>query len=193
VGNERRTIALLGGSFDPPHAVHLQISVYVLQVTEAAEVWWIPCASHAFGKQSAPLADRVRLCELATRHAARVRVCDIEAELPHPSFTIDTLEALRREHPDTRFVWIVGSDLLDELPRWHRWSELAETLPFVVVQRGREMPPLPAQGRFLKLPVRFHDVSSSEVRAALAGGEDAGGWLDRRVAEQIRTLGCYRS
>ena len=191
--SERSTIALLGGSFDPPHAIHLQISLYVLQVTGAREVWWIPCASHAFGKQSAPFADRVRLCELATRHTADVYVSGIEADLPHPSYTIDTLEALRRVHPRADFVWIVGSDLLGELPRWHRWAELAQTLPFVVVLRGNAPPSPPAQGQFETLPVRFHDVSSGEVRAALAAGGDVDGWLDRQVVKHIRAMGCYRS
>ena len=191
--SERRTIALLGGSFDPPHAIHLQISLYVLQVTDAREVWWVPCASHAFGKQSVRFADRVRLCEVATRHTADVHVNGIEAELPHPSYTIDTLEALRRGHPDVDFVWIVGSDLLGELTRWHRWSELARRLPFVVVLRGDTRSSPPDRGQFITLPVRFHDVSSSEVRAALAKGGDVEGWLDRRVVDHIRAMDCYRS
>jgi len=189
----RRRIALLGGSFDPPHVVHVQISLYVLQATDAAEVWWIPCASHAFGKQSAPFADRLDLCELATRHTPHVHVCRIEQELPRPSYTIDTLAALRSQHPDAEFVWIVGSDLLDELPRWHRWPELAQAVTFVVVQRGSKEYAAPPSGRFQMLPVRFHDLSSSEVRQRLSAGGDAGGWIDGRVAERIRAIGCYRS
>ncbi len=186
-------VALLGGSFDPPHVCHLLISSYVLQVVDVDQVWWLPCASHAFGKRSAPFEDRVALCQLATRHRADILVSDVEARLSPPSYTIDTVRALRRRHPGHAFVWIAGSDLLAELPRWHRFEELLASLRFVVVRRGelREAPPPGC--RYEALPLQFPDVSSTQIREALVHGGEVEGLLDRAVLEAIRERGLYRS
>lgn len=186
-------VALLGGSFDPPHVCHLLISSYVLQVAEVDQVWWLPCASHAFGKRSAPFGDRIALCELATRHREDILVCDVEARLSPPSYTIDTVDALRRQHPNHTFDWIAGSDLMGELPRWHRFEELLSSLRFVVVRRGEIWEPPPAGCRVEVLPLRFPDVSSTQVREAIAEGRDVGGLVDRAVLEVIRERRLYLS
>jgi nicotinate-nucleotide adenylyltransferase len=185
------TVALLGGSFDPPHVCHAMISLYVLQSGCADEVWWLPCAAHAFGKRSAPFADRLALCEVATRRVPGLRVDPIEEELAEPSYTLDTVRELRRRHPGTRFVWIAGTDLLPELVHWHRWSELADELDFVVLQRGDAPPRPPERGTFRILPVIFPDISSSGIRAGLAAGEDVRGLLDHEVWRRLRQRALY--
>ncbi len=190
-GRAATTVALLGGSFDPPHVCHVLVSLYVMQAGGVDEVWWLPCAEHAFGKRSAPFPERVAMCEIATRRVRGIRVDCIEAELPTPSYTLDTIHALRARHPDVRFCWIAGTDLLPELVRWHRWSTLARELSFVVVRRGDEPPDLPADGSFRCLPVVFPDVSSTAVRAALEAGEDVSGLVDDEVREHLRRRGSY--
>ena len=187
------TVALLAGSFDPPHVCHLLLSSYVRQVCAVDEVWWLPCSSHAFGKQSAPFEDRVALCERATRHRRDMRVCRVEAELPDPSYTIDTIAALRAQHPRTAFVWIAGSDLMGELDRWHRCPELLKSLPFIVVRRGETWVDPPPQGHFDVLPLQFPDLSSTQVREAIERDDDVGGLVDGSVLEEIRRRGLYRS
>jgi nicotinate-nucleotide adenylyltransferase len=193
--DEARTtrVALLGGSFDPPHVCHLLISSYVLQVVDVDQVWWLPCASHAFGKRSAPFEARLALCELATRHREDIVVSDVEARLDPPSYTLDTVDALRREHPDHTFVWIAGSDLLGELPRWHRYAELLATLRFVIVRRGDTWESPPPGCRHEVLPLQFPDVSSTQVREAIVDGGEVEGLADRAVLEAIRERGLYRS
>ena len=186
-------VALLGGSFDPPHVCHLLISSYVRQVAAVDQVWWLPCASHAFGKRSAPFEDRVALCELATRHRGDIRVSGVEGRLSPPSYTIDTVAALRRQHPDHEFVWIAGSDLLGELPRWHRYEELLASLRFVIVRRGEIWEEPPAGCRHEILPLRFPDLSSTEVREALEEGQGVDGLVDRAVLDAIRARRLYRS
>jgi len=177
-----RVTALLGGSFDPPHACHLLISLYVLQATEAREVWWIPCSQHAFGKASVPFEHRLEMCRLAVRHVPALSVLDIERERGGASYTIDTVDELRAAHPDRTFLWIAGSDLMGELPAWHRWPELAQRVTFLVVPRGdAPRPPAPPGACVRWLPVAFPDVSSTAVRRMLAAGEEAEGWADRQV------------
>lgn len=186
------TVALLGGSFDPPHVCHVLISLYVLQAGQAEEVWWIPCKRHAFDKQMAPFADRFEMCEMATRWLESVKVDPLERELEGPSFTLATVQELQRRHPDRLFTWIAGSDVLPDLPRWHRWSELSRVLPFVIIPRGNGDQPPPAEGTFRHLPMRFPDVSSSAVKRLLTDGGDVEGLVDTAVLAHIRERDLYR-
>ncbi len=185
------SVALLGGSFDPPQVCHVLISLYVLQVGAASEVWWIPCKRHAFDKHMAPFADRLAMCEAATRWLTAVRVDPVELELEGPSYTLATVQELQRRRPGHHFTWIAGSDVLPDLPRWHRWTELAQVLPFVIVPRGEGESEPPPTGRFRYLPIRFPDVSSSGVREALATGQDVTGLVDQAVLAHIRGRGLY--
>jgi|ETNmetMinimDraft_30_1059905.scaffolds.fasta_scaffold20347_2 nicotinate-nucleotide adenylyltransferase len=186
------TVALLGGSFDPPHVCHVLISLYVLQSGRASQVWWIPCKRHAFDKRMAPFVDRLAMCEAATRWLPAVRVDPLELELDGPSYTLATVRELARTHPGRRFVWIAGSDVLPDLPRWHRWSELAAEVPFVIIPRGDDDPPPPPAGTFHHLPIRFPDVSSTGLREALRSGAVVDGLIDSAVAHHIRERDLYR-
>jgi nicotinate-nucleotide adenylyltransferase len=159
-----RDVVLFGGSFDPPHVCHLLATVYLLE-TSADEVFWLPAFQHAFGKSMRPWEDRVALCEAAVGPYPRARVERIEAELPAPSYTIRTVKALRERHPDSRFRWLCGSDVLADLPRWHRSDELRAMIEFLVMpRRGHEHPMPPG---CTALPVELPDISSSQVRQLL--------------------------
>ena len=179
-----REIALLGGSFDPPHVAHLMAAWWVLETQGVAEVWLLPSYRHPFGKALAPFEDRVRMCELAARAVRGCHVCTAEAELagdPHVGRTARTLEHLVAKHPGRRFALVVGADILPETVRWWRWDRVRELARIVVVGRQGYAGPEPA------LPA----VSSTEIRARLARGEDVSGLLPRRVLEHIRARGLY--
>jgi|GEM_PF-954486 len=129
-------IGLLGGSFNPPHLGHLLIATAVYAVEEIDHLWVIPTASHAFGKDLAPFADRVRMCHLAFRHlAGGAAVLDIEERLPKPSYTVNLLRALHALRPGIKPLWIAGSDVLADLPRWKEPEEVQRLARFVVVPR----------------------------------------------------------
>jgi nicotinate-nucleotide adenylyltransferase len=81
----------------------------------------------------APLADRLAGAA-AIGDGRRVIATSIETALG-TRFTFDTLRALRRRFPRVRFVWIMGADILSQLPRWRRWREMARALPFAVLPR----------------------------------------------------------
>ncbi len=190
-------IALLGGSFNPPHVCHVLISLYLLETMDIDAVWWLPVHRHAFAKDSdlAPFEDRVAMCEAAAASYPGIRVDDIERWLSPPSYTFDTVAALRDAHPEARFSWLIGSDILPELHRWHRWEELREQLRFVVVGRGDAVEPeaLPEGGDFVVRDFHLPDISSTAVREALAKGEDVSALLPRAVTAWLaRRPGLYR-
>jgi nicotinate-nucleotide adenylyltransferase len=183
-----RDVALLGGSFNPPHVGHLMAAWLVLATEPVDEVWLLPSYRHPFGKALEPFEERLRMCELAAESLRGVQVCAAEAELagdPLVGKTARTLEYLKGKHPALRFALAVGSDLLPEAPSWYRWDLVQERARIVVV--GRQGHPAGAEGRPL-LPA----VSSTEIREHLSRGADVSHLVPRKVLEYIRERGLYR-
>lgn len=181
-----RAVAILGGSFNPPHVAHLMAAYWTLATQEVSEVWLLPSYRHPFGKELAPFDDRVRMCELAARAVRGVAVCTAERELaddPLVGKTARTLEHLVAKHPDHAFTLVVGADVLPETDRWYRWDRVQELARIVIV--GREGYP-PVVGAPM-LPA----VSSTEIRARLARGDDVSGLVPRKVREYVAERGLY--
>lgn len=150
-----RRIALLGGSFDPPHVAHVLLAAYVLAIGEVDEVLVVPVFDHAFGKRLAPYADRVRMCELAFASLPNVRVSRIEERLPHPNRTLDTIRHLQQEEPDATFRLVIGSDVLADAAKWYAFDEVQRQAPLLVVSRS---------GHAEVGPGLFPNVSSTQLR-----------------------------
>lgn len=187
-GGAGREVALLGGSFNPPHVAHLMAAWWTLATQGVSEVWLLPSFRHPFGKALAPFEDRVRMCELAAASIRGVHVCTAEAELRddlHVGKTARTLEHLVAKHPSLRFALVVGADVLPETDKWYRWDRVQALARIVVV--GREGYP-PVAGA-PALPA----VSSTEIRARLARGEDVTGLVPSRVRDYVLEKGLYRS
>lgn len=182
-----REIALLGGSFNPPHVGHVMAAWWTLATQGVDEVWLLPSFVHPFGKPLAPWEDRVRMCELAVAAIRGVRVCTVEAELrddPLAGRTVRTLEHLIASHPGHRFALVVGTDILAETDRWYRFDRVKELARLVVVGRQGFQPAPGAPS----LPA----VSSTAIREAIARGEDVTGLLTAEVARYVAGRALYR-
>jgi nicotinate-nucleotide adenylyltransferase len=168
-----RVVAVYGGSFSPPHVGHAMVASWLRWTERADEVWLLPVFRHAFegqhGKQLASFEDRCAWCEaLAEAVGPGVKVCRIEAELPTPSYTIDTLRSLRDRHPGIQFRLVLGSDVLSQLPEWRDWDSIErEFSPIIVARAG-----YPADLE-LNSP-EFPGVSSSDIRQRLVDDREIG-------------------
>ena len=185
---ERRAmhIGLFGGSFDPPHICHSLFCLYVLEMTDVEKILWVPCADHPFEKAEAAFEHRLAMSRLAAHGLApRVEVSDIENTLPRPSYTIHTVEALRRQMPGARISLLIGSDIVGELDRWERIEELRRLAEFIVVPRGGFVS---ASETAIALP----RLSSTAIRAALAEGKTIEGAVAPAVRGYIERNGIYR-
>ncbi len=178
-------IGLLGGSFNPPHLGHAMIALAVYATEELDHLWVIPTASHAFGKDLVPFDDRVRMCHLAFRHfAGGAAVLDLEKRLPAPSYTVTLLRVLHALRPGIRPVWIAGSDILQDLPKWKEPEEVQRLARLVVVpRRGYEAG--------AKLGIDLPLLSSTDVRTLFREGRDISGLIDREVLTLIERRGLY--
>jgi len=187
------TIALFGGSFNPPHVAHALVALYVLETAPVDALWVVPTYVHAFGKDLAPYDDRVAMCELAMAGlGGRVVVSTVEADIARAqqreSRTLHTLEHLAVTHPDVQFRLVIGADILGEAAKWYRWDEVCRRAPPIVVGRGGVDAPAGAHLTELAMP----EVSSTEVRRRLGDGLDAGGLVSRTVLGYIAGRGLYR-
>ncbi len=174
-------IAVYGGSFNPPHLGHAMVASWVVWSGRADAVWLMPCASHAFAKDLADFGARLALCEaLADLLGDRVRVCDVERDLPSPNYTWDTLCALRQANPQHDLSLVVGADTLEQVHLWHRWEDLSrEFTPIVVGRQG-----YPA----VEGAPCFPDISSSEVRELLGTGRAVDHLVPAVLVEHLAAL-----
>ena len=187
-------VALLGGSFNPPHVAHALLAQAVLATQKVQSVWVLPCADHAFGKPLAPFLHRLQMCRLAFRWLGdAVRVLDVEAHLPAPNYTLQTLRSLKEAHPQIQPRWVIGSDILAELHRWREPERVQELCSFIVFPRGghpdRHSSHLSPTATTLAFSLP--EISSSQIRERLAQGAKAAGLLDRAVDRYCRQNGLY--
>jgi nicotinate-nucleotide adenylyltransferase len=183
------TVAVLGGSFNPPHVAHLLAAAYVLGCGGVDEVWVEPVWRHALGKPlAAPFAARLELCRLAFAPLGpRVQVRDDERD--GSGRTLDLLLSLQAQHPGHRFRLIIGTDILGERHRWHRFDEVLRVAPPIVLLRPGHAadPALDAW----TLPVELPDISSTWLRSQLAKGLAVDGWVPDAVLAALLRGGWY--
>jgi nicotinate-nucleotide adenylyltransferase len=181
------TIAIFGGSFNPPHVGHVLACVYVLSTQPVDEVLVVPVYQHVFGKELAAFDDRLEMCRLAMGSVPGVRISDIERELGGESRTLNTVEALRASEPGSAFRLVIGADVLPDLPKWHRFDRIAELAPPLVLGRaGCIAPGAP--------PAVLPEVSSTDVRRLCAAGrlDEIAALVPRDVRRFIEARGLYR-
>jgi nicotinate-nucleotide adenylyltransferase len=181
-------LAVLGGSFDPPHVGHVLLAAYVLATTTVERVIIAPVCVHSLGKQLTDFAHRLRMCELAFADLARIEVSTLERELGGVSRTLRLLQALSARHPDHQLRLVIGADILSETDRWHAFDEVKALAPLLVVGRAGFTPPQ-LYPEVLALP----EVSSSALRQKLAQGRPVSHELPARVLAYIHEHGLYES
>ena len=162
------------------------VASWLLWTGQVDAVWLLPVYQHAFDgmqkKRLAPWEVRLSWCASLTQDVdTRVQVCDIEASLPTPSYTIDTLRALQAKYPSDNFRLIVGADVIPQLPLWRNWQGIEEEFSPIVVGRGGY--PVPDGS------VVFPEVSSSEIRTGLLSGDRVDHLLTRGVLESLKEVG----
>lgn len=129
-------IGLLGGSFNPAHDGHLEISQLALHKLKLDAVWWLVSPQNPLKSADgmAALTDRVKQAGQMAAPEPRIMVTDIEKDLD-TRYTADTLAALKMRFSEARFVWLMGADNLLQMHRWRQWSKIFHTVPVAVFAR----------------------------------------------------------
>lgn len=132
-------VGLFGGTFDPVHQGHLELARHVLRRCHLDQVLFIPASQPPHkGRPTVAFAHRVAMLEaaLAESEAGEPMRCScIEADLPVPSYTVQTVEALQQDGLSCEYSFLIGGDSLIDLPNWHRVGDLLGSVNLIAVRR----------------------------------------------------------
>lgn len=188
----KRTV-IFGGSFDPIHVGHLALAREACARGLADEVWFMVSPQNPH-KQDRMLTDenlRLRMVQLAVKENPMFKACDFEFALPRPSYTVNTLAALERQFPERSFRLLIGADNWEKFDRWYKGDEILGRYGVIIYPRGGEdAPQLPANAVWM--PASLYNVSSTEVRDAVASGKSIAGLVPSGVERFIIENGLYR-
>lgn len=181
-----RTVAVFGGSFNPPHMAHVLAAAYVIGACQVDAFLVIPTFVHPFAKPLAPFEDRFQMCCLAFGWLPGVSISRVEQELGGESRTLRTLRHLASEHPDWRLRLVVGADVLQDAPRWSGFDEIRKIAPPVIL--GRVGAPSPEA-----IADVFPDISSTRLRAAIQDGrvQDVRALMPAKVVDYVLSHRLY--
>jgi nicotinate-nucleotide adenylyltransferase len=197
--NLSSAIGILGGTFNPPHCGHLALARHAKTELGLDRVLLMPANSAPHkGEQEDPGPERrLEMCRLAVGEELGLEACALEVERGGPSYTVDTLRAIKQSNPRAELTFIVGSDMARTLPAWREPRALVELAGLAVAERedaGREevlraLAPLGARVTFLAMGML--EVSSSQVRERVKAGEPIEGLVAPAVAEYIAAHALY--
>jgi nicotinate-nucleotide adenylyltransferase len=163
----RQRVGLFGGSFDPIHLGHLVMAERAAEQLKLDRLYFIPNAASPLKSRppAAPGRDRLAMVRAAIRAHPKFAVLDLELRRPPPSYAFDTVAAVGGS-TSGKLYFLIGTDALSDLGRWHRARELARRVTFAVVRRPgspRIRPPAWA-GRWVEVAAPAIDISSTDIR-----------------------------
>ncbi|QAA76570.1 MAG: Nicotinate-nucleotide adenylyltransferase [Candidatus Bipolaricaulis sibiricus] len=188
---------LFGGTFNPIHTGHLRVAEEALRQFGLREVVFIPtgCPPHRTVDEGTPAETRYTLVCLAVKDRPRFSVSRIEVDRPGPSYTVDTVAAMKELHPEG-VAYIVGADIFARIETWRDWRRLLESCPFIVAPRPGASPAqfhrppfTAAEVHVLNMPLI--SISSSELRRRYREGMPTAGMIPTEVDRWIREHGLY--
>lgn len=194
-----RKIGLLGGTFNPVHIGHLIAAQSALEATRLDEVWLIPTSVPPHKPQ--PEVDsprRLAMLEVAIADHPQLRAEPIELEREGTSYTIDTVIALQERYPADQFHWIIGSDMVHDLPNWRQIDGLLERIYFIGLERPEQQIdeaalPVSIRNRLLRAQMPLIGISSTDIRNRLKEGRSVRYLIPAEVEAYIRRSGLYES
>ena len=175
----RRT-GLFGGSFNPIHNGHIKLAKQLKQRAGLDEVWLMVSPLNPL-KQSEDLLDdeaRLDMAREAVKNESGIIVSDYEMHLPKPSYTWNTLEALKHDFPDREFVLMIGGDNWALFDKWYRADDIKKNYEIVVYTRT------PGDEGYI-------DISSTDIRQRIREGRGIKRLVPKAVAELIKEKGYY--
>ena len=202
-------IAILGGTFDPIHKGHLAAAQSVATTFQVDEVHFVPAFSppHKQVQEITSPFHRFAMVALATGSVDRFRTSAIELDALEKRYTVQTLEAMNRSYPGAQLLFIVGTDMYQELESWKDYRRLFELAHLAIVNRPgfpfrEDLAPfqvlkeqqavsLPARPGVFYLPFVEQPISSTEIRDDRRRGVQVSQWLPPMVWNYIEKHKLY--
>jgi nicotinate-nucleotide adenylyltransferase len=192
-----RRVGIFGGTFDPPHIGHLAVAVHARDHLDLDEVMLV-VANDPWQKSGdrhiTAAAHRLAMVTRAVEGLDRLVASDIEIGRGGPSFSIDTVEALRRAAPDRiEVVLVLGADAAVGLDTWHRADDLCDQVSVAVISRATTSGGAPDRWRSSMVPMPLLEVSSTDLRSRARRGRSLDVLVPPEVVTYIEGHGIYSS
>ena len=186
------SIGLFGGSFDPIHHGHLIVGRVAAESLSLDQIRYVPAREQPFkrGRHVAPATHRAAMLDLAVAGEPGFGIERAELERAGPSYTVETLEALRAREPDAAFTLLLGADAAQELGAWHRAADLPALARIVAFARpGTSIPASPLIAATIEVPSVA--ISATEIRRRVREGRSIRYWVPDAVAEYVARHRLY--
>ena len=199
-------LGLFGGTFDPVHYGHLLLAECCREQCRLEGVRFLPTAvpPHKQDRQPTPAKMRIEMLELAIAGHPAFSVSRYETDRGGVNYTVDTLSRFREEDPQLELFFLLGADMLHDLPQWHQPERICELATVIVVRRsGAGELDFDGLGQVISRQridqIRRHQVqmpeigiSGTEIRRRVAAGQSIRYQTPRAVEKYIETHKLYR-
>lgn len=191
----KNSIAIFGGSFNPPTIAHINLAKQILDKMKNIEkIIFVP-VSTKYNKQGlAPDEDRLELLKTICQDHPNMEVSSLELNSPRQLYTIETLKIMQKQNPDKTIHFIVGTDNLKELETWHAANEILQQFKIIVLERDNDiMEKIISNSLFLKqyresfIKLNFNKIklSSSYIRQKVQMGEEIKELVPEKIYKDI--------
>lgn len=189
-------IGIFSGSFNPIHMGHVILANYIVEFTEIDEIWFLVSPQNPL-KSAKELSDeqsRLEMTRLALQKYAKFKVSDFEFQMPKPSYTIDTLRALRGEYQEETFSLIIGADNWNVFESWREYDKIWEEFNLKVYPRLGSRITIPNKLKYKveALDSPIIEISSTFIRESISEGKNVSAFLPEGVYEYIIEKGLYK-
>lgn len=130
-------IAILAGSFNPPHHGHLKISEHAGNFLNCDQIWWLVTPLNPMKELSVDYQDKLQNCQDFTAKTG-IKVKDFEAKY-NLKYSFETISLLKKKYPNYKFFFVIGADNLAILHKWRKYDKIAKNINFLVYDRGNNM------------------------------------------------------
>lgn len=194
--NRKREIGIFSGSFNPIHNGHLIMANYMCEFTTLDEVWLIVTPHNPLKNRLGMLDEeaRLKMVELAVEKYENIKACDVELHMERPSFTINTLEKLSLEHPESNFSLIIGSDNWSFFDKWKDYKKIIDNYKILIYPRQDAEINIPQSLRdtIKKVSAPIIEISSTFIRHSIKEGKNVRAFLPPEVFDYIESEDLYR-
>lgn len=192
----KRQIGLFFGSFNPIHNGHLMLANYIVEYTDLDSIWFVVSPQNPFKDKDSLLDDnhRLEMLKMAIQNDEHFEVCDIEFDMPKPSYTIDTLNRLSELHPDAEFYLICGMDNLNKFNKWKNYQDILDNYHLLVYPRknydGGELSNHKSV-QIINAPEI--EISSTFIRKAMTENKDLRHFMPNESYKYMIDMGFYKN